>query len=98
MRRRTVTYEYNEPGNDVSNSPAESSPTTGIQIVVNGQPRTVPEGLKLDQLLAFLEIPAARVAIERNREIVRKTAWAETRVEPHDQLEIVWFVGGGTTP
>lgn len=79
----------------MSNSPAESASRASIEIVVNGDARTVPHSLKLDQLLAFLEIPASRVAIERNREIVRKNLWAETAVEPGDQLEIVWFVGGG---
>jgi thiamine biosynthesis protein ThiS len=81
----------------VSNSPADSASSASIQIVVNGEPQAVPEGLKVDQLLAFLEIPASRVAVERNREIVRKAAWVETPVEPGDQLEIVWFVGGGRT-
>ena len=72
-----------------------SSETKSIQIVVNGASRDVPEGLFLDSLLQFLEIPPSRVAIERNRAIVRKGDWAETRVEASDALEIVWFVGGG---
>ena len=66
-----------------------------IEIVVNGEPRTVPLGLKLDSLLEHLEIPAARVAVERNRVIVRKADWGATEVLNGDQLEIVWFVGGG---
>ena len=66
-----------------------------IEIVVNGEPRTVPLGLKLDSLLEHLEIPAARVAVERNRVIVRKTDWGATEVLNGDQVEIVWFVGGG---
>ena len=66
-----------------------------IKIVVNGEPRTVPLGLKLDSLLEHLEIPAARVAVERNRVIVRKADWGATEVLNGDQLEIVWFVGGG---
>ena len=67
-----------------------------IEIVLNGESRTVPEGLQLDGLLQFLEIPAARVAVERNRSIVRKTDWGATRIEAGDQLEVVWFVGGGS--
>ena len=73
----------------------EASETKLIQIVLNGRPREVPEGLALDALLAFLEIKADRVAIERNRAIVRRPDWPATLVEPGDQLEIVWFVGGG---
>lgn len=66
-----------------------------IQIVLNGDPRAVPAALTLDKLLLLLEIDPSRVAIERNREIVRKPSWPETVVQPSDQIEIVWFVGGG---
>lgn len=66
-----------------------------VAIVLNGEPREVPEGLTLDKLLTWLEIPPSRVAVERNRSIVRKPAWSAVQIEPGDQLEVVWFVGGG---
>ena len=69
--------------------------TETIEIVLNGDPRSIPPGLSLDQLLVFLEVDPGRVAVERNREIVRKPSWSETSVQPGDQIEIVWFVGGG---
>jgi len=68
---------------------------TSIQITVNGESRDVPEGLFVESLLQFLKIDPSRVAVEHNREIVRKAAWANTRVNSKDQFEIVWFVGGG---
>lgn len=68
---------------------------TLISIVVNGESREVPEGLSIDHLLHFLQIDPSRVAVEHNREIVRKTKWAETGVQAGDQFEVVWFVGGG---
>jgi sulfur carrier protein len=73
----------------------ESAETKTIEVVVNGEPRRVPEGFSLDRLLLWMEIDPSRVAVERNRAIARKTEWAATRVEPGDRLEIVWFVGGG---
>ena len=73
----------------------ESAETKTIEVVVNGQPRRVPEGFSLDHLLAWLEIDPSRVAVERNHAIARKTDWPATRIEPGDRLEIVWFVGGG---
>src|SRR5438105_5234938 len=76
----------------------ETSETKLIQIVLNGRPRDVPQGLALDALLAFLAVKPDRVAIERNRAIVRKPDWPVTAVEPGDRLEIVWFVGGGSDP
>lgn len=53
------------------------------------------DGLSIDGLLNFLKIDPSRVAVEHNREIARKAAWAETRVNAGDQFEVVWFVGGG---
>jgi thiamine biosynthesis protein ThiS len=66
-----------------------------IQIHLNGEPREVPENLTLAALLEWLKLPADRVAVERNREIAPRSTWAETNVQPGDQLEVVHFVGGG---
>ena len=73
----------------------ESAETKTIEVVVNGETRRVPEGFSLDRLLVWLAIDPARVAVERNRSIARKAEWPATPIEPGDQLEIVWFVGGG---
>jgi thiamine biosynthesis protein ThiS len=40
---------------------------------------------------------ADRVAVELNREIVPRTLWAETQLHEGDSLEIVHFVGGGSS-
>lgn len=66
-----------------------------ISITVNGEPREVPEGLNVASLLEVLEIPSDRVAVELNREIVRKPEWAATPIGAGASLEIVHFVGGG---
>ena len=66
-----------------------------IQIVVNGETREVPEGLEVSALLSHLGLPAARVAIERNLEILPRSAWGTTSVRPGDRFEIVHLVGGG---
>jgi len=76
----------------MSSSPAG---TGSIQIVVNGQPRTAPEDLTLLDLLTWLEVDPARVAVELNRAIVGKGEWASTVVRAASTLEIVQFVGGG---
>jgi thiamine biosynthesis protein ThiS len=64
-------------------------------VVINGHPRQVPAGLSVAGLLRHLGIDPERVAIELNREIVRKPAWETTGVGPGAELEIVQFVGGG---
>lgn len=68
---------------------------TQIRISVNGEDRSAPAGATLMDLLGQLGVSAARVAIERNLEIVPREKWTETRVQPGDRLEIVQFVGGG---
>lgn len=66
-----------------------------MNIHLNGEPREVPENLTLSALLAWLNLPVDRVAVERNREIAVRSTWAETFIQPGDHLEVVHFVGGG---
>jgi len=73
----------------------ENTPTKTIQVVVNGKPHDVPEGANIVSLLRFLEIDPSRVAVELNREIVRKPEWESTELADGSRIEIVWFVGGG---
>jgi len=68
---------------------------TTISIVVNGESRAAKPGAKVVDLLRELELDSARVAIERNLEILPRPKWTETPVEPGDRYEIVQFVGGG---
>jgi thiamine biosynthesis protein ThiS len=69
--------------------------TKQIEIVVNGQTRLAPEGYTLKDLLVWLEVDPARVAVELNRSIVQRQTWDRTIVGPGATLEIVQFVGGG---
>jgi sulfur carrier protein len=73
----------------------ETSETKTIQVVLNGERRSVPAGLTVDRLLAFLEMNASRVAVELDRAIVRKSDWHAAEVRDGAQIEVVWFVGGG---
>ena len=66
-----------------------------IEIVLNGQKRELEPGLTLEALLARLELPAGRVAVERNKQVVPRARFATEPVEPGDRLEIVTLVGGG---
>ena len=68
---------------------------TNITISVNGETRSTKAGASVSDLLGELGLPAGRVAIERNLEILPRPQWAETRVAPGDRFEIVQFVGGG---
>ncbi len=66
-----------------------------LSIRVNGEHRRVRDGLTLAELALELGLDPARVAVERNLEIVPRSTLAQVRVEEGDALEIVTFVGGG---
>ena len=66
-----------------------------MTITVNGDLQEVPEGLNVAALLAHLGLPQDRVALERNRDILPRSQWTATPVQPNDNYEIVHLVGGG---
>ncbi|WP_411278366.1 sulfur carrier protein ThiS [Falsiroseomonas sp.] len=66
-----------------------------IRIEVNGEPREVPGGASVADLLGLLGLAAPKVAVERNLEIVPRSAWGATRLSDGDRLEVVHFIGGG---
>ena len=66
-----------------------------IEITVNGEPQTAPQGQTILGLLHQLELDPARVAVELDRRIVKQPHWPETVLRTGEQLEIVQFVGGG---
>lgn len=65
------------------------------EISINGEVKQIPPGLSVSELLLHLGVKADRVAIEMNREIVRKRDWNTTSVPESARIEIVEFVGGG---
>lgn len=71
------------------------SATNTIRITVNGNPRAVGCGTTISDLLASLEMKPVLLAVERNREIVRKSDFSTTPLADGDRIEIVTFVGGG---
>jgi len=70
-------------------------PLESIRVYINGEPHRVPAQETVAALLAALNVPVERVAIELNKTIVRKRAWNSTLVGEGAQIEIVEFVGGG---
>lgn len=69
--------------------------STSIDLVINGQPRQVPEGSTVAQLIAELGLSGKPVAVERNREVVPRAQHPTTVLADGDRLEVVTFVGGG---
>ena len=67
----------------------------GMEILINGEVRQVQVQTSLEALIRSLELKQDRVAVELNRQIVRRDRWAKTELHDQDRLEIVHFVGGG---
>jgi thiamine biosynthesis protein ThiS len=66
-----------------------------MELKINGEKRRVAPMLTLAGLVEELGLDPRKLAVERNRAIVPKSAYRETPLAEGDQLEIVHFVGGG---
>jgi sulfur carrier protein len=66
-----------------------------MHIQVNGETKEIPTALNLNELLDHLSMPSRLLAIELNKEVVRRKDWNDTTVKESDVIEIIHFVGGG---
>ena len=64
-------------------------------IEINGEAKDIPGELSLNELLEYLSMPSRLLAIELNKEVVRRKDWEIRRVKDADVIEIIHFVGGG---
>jgi sulfur carrier protein len=68
-----------------------------LKIVLNGTTRDVKESMTVSSLLQELGIHAERVAVEINLQIIERTDFKITPLKEGDQIELIGFVGGGTS-
>ena len=66
-----------------------------MKVFVNGEEKDLSDATSLSELITALDLPVARIAIELNREVVRRSDWGSTMLKDEDRIEIVHFVGGG---
>jgi sulfur carrier protein len=66
-----------------------------IQVTVNGKAHRFEQPVEVSALLSTLDLVGKKVAVERNGEIVPRSAHASTLLADGDELEIVVAVGGG---
>ena len=66
-----------------------------MEIVLNGQPKTLAANITLAELVDQLGFTGKRIAVERNGDIVPKSLYASVNLAAADRLEIVVAVGGG---
>ncbi|OJX79335.1 sulfur carrier protein ThiS [Magnetospirillum sp. 64-120] len=68
-----------------------------MKVMINGEERVFETAQSVEALLTSLGIDPRKVAVERNLEIVPKSTYAQVMVGDGDRLEIVHFIGGGST-
>jgi thiazole synthase len=66
-----------------------------MRLTINGEDRIYDETLTVEMLLGKIGLDSKKVAIERNLEIVPKSAYTQINLTDGDRLEIVHFIGGG---
>lgn len=64
-------------------------------IILNGEKHEIGEEVTLDHLLDLFSLPKQRVAVELNKNVVRRQDWENTPINDGDRVEVVHFVGGG---
>ena len=66
-----------------------------VAVTVNGQPREVPDGSTVSQLVAAVTDLTSGVAAAVNGEVVPRGSWPGTVIADGDQVEVVTAVQGG---
>ena len=66
-----------------------------MRLTINGEERAFLRALTVLDLLGELGLDPRKIALERNLEIVPRSAYAATALGEGDRLEIVHFIGGG---
>ena len=68
-----------------------------MRVTINGEEKDFDGAMSVWNLLGAVGLDPAKVAVERNLEIVPRSQYAEISVEDGDRLEVVHFIGGGAS-
>jgi thiazole synthase len=69
-----------------------------VTVTINGETRQFEAPVSVNALLTGMGLDPAKIAVERNLEIVPRSQYGETAVMDGDRIEIVQFIGGGNLP
>jgi sulfur carrier protein len=64
-------------------------------VTLNGEEKSIPDGVTVRQLLEHLDLTSGPVAVEINRAIVPRAEHTMRAVNAGDVVELVHLVGGG---
>jgi len=66
-----------------------------MKLEINGEIREIAAISNVQELMQLLGVAKGPVAVEVNRNIIRRADWEKTPIADLDRVEIVQFVGGG---
>lgn len=66
-----------------------------MKVFINGETQEISGEVNLSELLKNLSLPQERIAVELNKEVVRKKDWENITISEADKIEVIHFVGGG---
>lgn len=66
-----------------------------MKVIVNGEPRQIPDGTTIAALIRELGLLKAACAAELNRSLIPKRDHERTELHDGDRIELVTLVGGG---
>ena len=73
----------------------ELSSSPVVEVTVNGETRSLPSNFSVLDLVSQLGLRPELIAVEVNRQLVRRALFEQHKLNPADRVEIVEFVGGG---
>jgi len=69
-----------------------------VNVTINGEARQFEAVESVRDLLEKLGLDPAKIAVERNLEIVPRSRYGDVMADEGDRFEIVHFIGGGNAP
>jgi sulfur carrier protein len=67
-----------------------------MKLTINGEAKEIADGLTVSQLLTEEKVKMPEmVSVELNEEILDREAFADTALKDGDQVEFLYFMGGG---
>jgi len=67
-----------------------------VTVKINGKPETIPEGTPVADLLRIKGVKMPEmVSVQLNGDIVSRESFPTTTVNDSDEVEFLYFMGGG---
>lgn len=65
------------------------------RLQVNGEPRELPEGSTVEEVVTLVSPGRAGIAVARNGAVIPRSAWARECVSEGDEIEVLTAAQGG---